>query len=88
MEYNKRKLNVLTISENVCYVKFNIPPIMKLKKKMLKFNCGNMEKMRMTPYLDMDKCLLKFGMVRGEIKIYQNNFTWKCKRLCTSTRTH
>ena len=44
---------------------FNIPPntlssIIKQKKKIMKFNCGNMKKMRMTPYLDIDKCLLKW----------------------------
>jgi len=44
---------------------FNIPPntlssIIKQKEKIMKFNCGNMKKMRMTPYLDIDKCLLKW----------------------------
>ncbi|KAL4100659.1 hypothetical protein QTP88_020694 [Uroleucon formosanum] len=44
--------------------KFNIPPntlssIIKQKDKIMEFNCGKMKKMRMTPYLDIDKCLLK-----------------------------
>lgn len=44
---------------------FNIPPntlssIIKQKEKIMKFNCGNMKKMRMTPYLDIDECLLKW----------------------------
>jgi hypothetical protein len=26
----------------------------------MKFKCGNMKKMRMTSYLDIDKCLLKW----------------------------
>eukprot|EP00102_Acyrthosiphon_pisum_P017775 XP_008189323.1 PREDICTED: tigger transposable element-derived protein 4-like [Acyrthosiphon pisum] len=78
---NKRKLNVLSISDKVCLMQlvekgdrkkceiakeFNIPPntlssIIKQKEKIImKFNCGNMKKMRMTPYLDIDKCLLKW----------------------------
>jgi len=37
---------------------FNIPPntlssIIKQKEKIMKFNCGNMKKMSMTPYLDI-----------------------------------
>uniref|UniRef100_A0A2S2P5I8 Tigger transposable element-derived protein 4 n=1 Tax=Schizaphis graminum TaxID=13262 RepID=A0A2S2P5I8_SCHGA len=44
---------------------FNIPPntlssIIKQKDKILKFNNGNMKKMRMTPYLDIDNCLFKW----------------------------
>ncbi|XP_026804076.1 tigger transposable element-derived protein 4-like [Rhopalosiphum maidis] len=44
---------------------FNIPPntlssIIKQKDKILKFNNGNVKKMRTTPYLDIDSCLLKW----------------------------
>ncbi|VVC26158.1 DNA binding HTH domain, Psq-type,Homeobox domain-like,HTH CenpB-type DNA-binding domain,DDE superfamily [Cinara cedri] len=34
--------------------------IMKQKDKLLMYNSGNMKKMRTTPFLDIDKCLLKW----------------------------
>ncbi|XP_008182612.1 tigger transposable element-derived protein 4-like [Acyrthosiphon pisum] len=74
---------------------FNIPPntlspIIKQKEKIMKFNCGNMKKMRMTRYLDIDKCLLKwFTQCRDKnIPLNGTILLEKSKRICTTTRTH
>ncbi|CAI6360175.1 unnamed protein product [Macrosiphum euphorbiae] len=64
---DKVRLIQLVRNRKKCEIanEFNIPPntlssIIKQKEKIMKLNCGNMKKMRMTPYLDIDKCLLKW----------------------------
>jgi len=58
---------------------FNIPPntlssIIKQKDTILKFNYGNMKKMRMTPYLDIDKYLLKWFTQCQKVLLFIDNY--------------
>jgi hypothetical protein len=55
-----------------CKNEIKIPPntllsIIKQKEKIIKFNCESIKKIRISPYLEIDKCLLKwFTQCRDE----------------------